>query len=91
MSDSIQTQAIVSSDDTEELISKAKAVLEQYVTSVRNHFRDTGNKSSCSVTLEFASNKDDELVIKIIPKLTLPLETEEYIGELNSKGELKLI
>lgn len=78
-------------DDVEALADQARAMLLMNLNLVNKHFADTWNKSSCSVTVEFQRNKDEEIIIKVIPKTVMPLDTEEMMGEYSDSGELRLI
>lgn len=82
---------ITSTDDISELLEDCTELLKPMLKAVKSHYYEYKLKSSCQLSVEFSENRDEELIIKIIPKKTLPIETVERTGEFTSKGELQLI
>jgi hypothetical protein len=93
MADVAQNTQVTVKDDSKELINQATLMLTRDLATVKSHFyaQDSKMKASCSVTIEFSLNKEEAVIIKIVPKSVLPQEPKEFLGEFTSKGELTLI
>jgi len=93
MTDGATATVIAETDDVEELANQARDLLSSGLQMAIAHNRDTHTKTTCSITIDICQSKDeeDEVIIKLIPKVSLPQQTHQVIGEFETDGVFRIV
>jgi len=77
-------------NDLDQILAKAEAHFRRLVPMVSKHTQDTQLAATCSVTIKYGFDKDDQLIITHEPKISLPQQKEETAAEFTGQnGEIK--
>lgn len=90
MENTIIQQPTLNINDVDGLVQDALTQLKSGVATIVTHFKETGMKTTASVTVEISYNKEEDIIIKITPKLNLPQNSNEYVATFDD-GTLKLM
>jgi len=77
--------------DIELLVQEAITFLRSGISTMTTHFKEHETKCTCSVNVDISVNREGDVVVNLTPKLNLPQNSSQFIGEFTQSGEFRIM